>query len=263
MIDYSAVFTNTSGAFPNIVGVNASGPSATDGTEFIKAFIDDLWGARQALMDHAGLTPNAATEAAGASQALQAMQFVSGNPGEIVAWAGDVLIDPSSLGIRIFELTGQGVLRANFLDLDTYTYVGNADNPTASSFYHADDAAGTIRNTAGIYLIMPDLRGYFLRGLDLAAAVDPDGAGRDIGNVQNDAITKHYHNIFDGGTVFYPRSTADGSGTSYTGISDFASGTPAQAGKSDGSSTIVPGGVTDLSTENRPTNIAIRWCIRY
>jgi hypothetical protein len=191
------------------------------------------------------------------------MQYVCGNPGEIVAWAGDVDTDPSSLGIRIFELTGQGVLRANFPDLDTYTYVGNADNPTASSFYHADDAAGTIRNTAGIYLKMPDLRGYFLRGLDLAAAVDPDGAGRDIGNVQNNAITKHYHELYDGSTRYFPRSTADGSGTNYTGVSQVTAGATVKAGKSDGSSTIVPGGVTDLSTENRPTNIAIRWCIRY
>ncbi len=73
MIDYAAIFTNFSGAFPNIVAVNASGGGATDGTEYIKAFIDDLWGENQAVMDFAGFTPDAAAEAAGASQRLDAI----------------------------------------------------------------------------------------------------------------------------------------------------------------------------------------------
>lgn len=73
MIDYAAIFSNFSGSFPNIVAVNASGGGATDGTEFIKAFIDDLWGVNQAVMDFAGFTPNAAAEAAGASQRLDAI----------------------------------------------------------------------------------------------------------------------------------------------------------------------------------------------
>ena len=73
MIDYATIFTNFSGAFPNIVAVNASGGGATDGTEYIKAFIDDLWGENQAVMDFAGFTPNAAAEAAGASQRLDAI----------------------------------------------------------------------------------------------------------------------------------------------------------------------------------------------
>lgn len=73
MIDYAAIFTNFSGAFPNITAVNASGGGATDGTEFIKAFIDDLWGVNQAVMDFAGFSPNAAAEAAGASQRLDAI----------------------------------------------------------------------------------------------------------------------------------------------------------------------------------------------
>jgi hypothetical protein len=73
MIDYATAFTNFSGAFPNIVAVNASGGGATDGTEYIKAFIDDLWGENQAIMDFAGFTPNAIAEAAGSSQRLDAI----------------------------------------------------------------------------------------------------------------------------------------------------------------------------------------------
>lgn len=73
MIDYAAIFSNFSGAFPNIVAVNASGGGATDGTEYIKAFIDDLWGENQAVMDFAGFTPTGVAEATGLSQRLDAI----------------------------------------------------------------------------------------------------------------------------------------------------------------------------------------------
>jgi len=74
MKDYKTVFVNTDGAnFPDTAGVNASGGGATDGTEFVKLFIDDLWGVAQAIMDFAGYTPDAVQESATASQRLQAI----------------------------------------------------------------------------------------------------------------------------------------------------------------------------------------------
>ena len=37
MFDYDAAFTNTNSvAFPDTKGIDASGPSATDGTEFVE-----------------------------------------------------------------------------------------------------------------------------------------------------------------------------------------------------------------------------------
>ena len=47
------------------------------------------------------------------------------------------------------------------------------------------------RNTAGTWFILPDTRGYALRGLDVGASVDPDGASRDVGSVQVDAFQGH------------------------------------------------------------------------
>lgn len=80
MIDYKATFTNTDGAnFPNTKAVNASGPSATDGTEFIKAMIDDMWGFSQALLDYTDDTPNLTSEAAGASQRLNSILKIAGH----------------------------------------------------------------------------------------------------------------------------------------------------------------------------------------
>jgi hypothetical protein len=193
MIDYATV-ANTSGAYPDVVSVNCTGPSTTDGTPYLKSVIDDLWGARQAIMNHAGLTPNAVSEADGASQFLTAIQNITIGPGCVIAWMGDDA-DPGTLGRRMIQLNGQGVLVASYPELDAVTWVGVSYNATASSFYRADDAAGTIRNTTGAYLILPDLRGYTIRGLDTAASVDPDGANRDIGMIQDWAIKMHEHYV--------------------------------------------------------------------
>lgn len=40
---------------------------------------------------------------------------------------------------------------------------------------------------------LPDLRGYFLRGLDATGKVDPDGPHRAPQSVQQDALGKHGH----------------------------------------------------------------------
>ncbi len=189
-LDAFAVFTNTNGvAFPDTEAVNSSGAQSTDGTEFVKIMIDNwMFGRQQALLNHVGLTPNGVAEADGASQELLALQRMGMHPGQgIFAFWNDT---PTNLGIRVLMLTGQGILRANFSDLDDAVYVGDGNNPTASVFYHADDAAGTIRNTAGVYLILPDARGQTIRGLDLAGAVDPDGASRDLGSLQVDAMQR-------------------------------------------------------------------------
>ena len=83
MIDYSTI-ANTVGTFPDVVAQNASGPGSTDGTPYLKSVIDDLWGARQALLDAAGMTPTGVTESATVSQQKEAIQKISGSPGEVV-----------------------------------------------------------------------------------------------------------------------------------------------------------------------------------
>lgn len=78
MKDYANI-PNTSGAFPDVVSQNATGPGETDGTPYLKDVVDDLWGARQDLMSEAGLSPNGVSEAAGSSQSLQALKTVIQN----------------------------------------------------------------------------------------------------------------------------------------------------------------------------------------
>lgn len=265
MIDYAST-PNTSGAFPNVVGLNVTAPGAGDGTPFLKSMIDDLWGARQAIMDHANLTPDAVTESASASQFLEGIQKVAGHPGEVIAWDGEAA-DPSADDIRLLPLNGQGVLRASYPDLDTACYVGNTLNPTASAYYRATDAAGTSRSTSGAYLILPDRRGYVLRGLDTAAAVDPDGAARDIGDVQDWKIKQHDHTCWtqteylNTTTITYTSGAVAFNGIAYISGAENLTDVLAQTIPTSGGSK--PIAAANQGTENRMTNSATRWCIRY
>lgn len=190
MIDYASR-SNVTGTFPNVVANNASGAGATDGTAFTAEHIDDMWGARQALLDLAGLTPNGVQEAAGTSQFLDAL-FRIGSPGTIVMY--DKNADPAVIGDRVLLLTGQGILRANYAELDAAVYVGDGNNAAVAAgggaYYRADDAAGTTPNIAGIYLILPDYRGRVPRGWDSGAIVDPQGASRFLGDNQADAMQR-------------------------------------------------------------------------
>ncbi len=203
MVDYVAVFTNTDlAAFPLTAAVNASGPSATDGTEFVKLMIDDHWGARQALMNYAGLIPDGVTEADGTAQMIEVLQKGFGSaPGAIQEWAN--VLDPAVSGHRAILLQGQGVLIASFPDLDAAVYVGDGNNAAVhaggGTFYRASDAAGTTPNIAGPYLILPDSRGVVPRGLDVAAAIDPGGASRFLGDLQADAMQRITGNAELGG----------------------------------------------------------------
>lgn len=162
-LDPNAAFTYTNGAaFPDNKAVNASGPTELDGTEFVKLMVDNfMFGRQQALLNYADITPNGLSEEDGDSQEIEAMQRSFGAPGEAVDWYGDA--DPSASGLRILLLEGQGILVADYPELTAAVYVGDADNPTAPAFYRADDAAGTIRNIAGIYLILPDATGEYPR----------------------------------------------------------------------------------------------------
>jgi hypothetical protein len=144
------------------------------------------------------------------------------------------------------------------LDGRCATYVGDPDNPTASAFYHADDAAGTIRNTTGIYLILPDERGYFLRGLDTSGTIDPQGATRDIGDTQDDDIEAHKHDISEytpSQTKLFGNDAAGYSGG--TGFTALDSAFPVEV---VADSIISPSGNHD---ETRAKNSACRWCIRF
>lgn len=259
MIVYLSTFTNTNGmSFPNTAAVNVSTPGAGDGTEFISAFVDDAWGARQALMNTAGIAPNGSTESASASQYVQALTDLFGMPGTVVGYYGQGA--PSLWNYPLLLLEGQGVNRNTYDALDAVCWVGSGDNGTAEYFYRADDAGGTIRNSSGLYIILPDTRGAFLRGWDPTATRDPQGATRTFPDFQDRATEAHSHNVED----------ASLNRVSQQSSSDFSAGAKTVYHKGTGvstpqlfaTSTSITGAPTD-SQENRPQNLNIKWAIRY
>lgn len=183
-----SAFVNTDNSvFPDTESVNASGPTSTDGTEFVKVMIDNyMFGRQQALLNYASLTPNGLVESSDNSQEIEAMRISFGHPGESVVWYGNQ--DPSALGLRIILLQNQGILVSDYLDLVNTTYVGDVNNAIAGGFYRADDPAGSTRNINGAYFILPEARGLSLRGIDLTGLNDPDGATRLPGSTQQDSF---------------------------------------------------------------------------
>jgi hypothetical protein len=245
---------------------NVSVPGDGTGTPWEADIVNDLFGWQQQLLTAAGIIPSGNPDKVGASQYYDAMRLTGGYPGLIVPMVLNV--DPATLGLRILLLDGSGVLRSNYADLDAVTYVGDADNGSRGSFYHADDAAGTIRNINGAYLILGDVRGYFLRGNDGSGVIDPE-TGRKIAGTQLYAMENHAHKIttFAGalGTIFREVEFSGLSkGTGRTLHSKSESGdtedfsyaqTPVKSG--DFSSNPA------LSSETRPRNYAVNYGIWY
>jgi uncharacterized membrane protein YciS (DUF1049 family) len=99
---------------------------------------------------------------------------------------------------------------------------------------------------------VPDLRGQFLRGLDAAGTVDPDGATRGgVGSKEDDALQEHQHNYLDNYVNSEHEFACSGAGcTLYRG--------PADHGRITGNSV---GG--KASTETRPKNVAVNFIIKY
>lgn len=218
MKTFETTVNNYAGSFPNATAINSSGAGTTDGSEYVAGFINNfLIGPAQALLDYCDITPNGVTESASNSQIIEALQKGAAYlPGTVLEW--NLNVDPAAIGFRGLYLNGQGIIRASYPLLDANCYVGDANNSAVAAagggYYRADDAAGTIPNIAGDYLILPESRGLTVRGLDTAASTDPQGASRYLGDMQADAmqrITGVLDERFRGESAYFDE-------TSYTGV---------------------------------------------
>jgi hypothetical protein len=195
MKDYAAALINTSGAYPNVIAVNVSAPGAGDGTEFVAALVNDIWGRAQALMTYAGLTPDGVTEAAGTAQFLTALSKGYGiGPGiGVTYWKSGT---PAANGDRVLLFQGQVILMSSYPLLAAAVYVGDANNPTAPAFYKTSDAGGTTRDTAGLYMVLPDARGLGLKMIGNATINARTKTGPTaLGEKQEDQGQGHWHFI--------------------------------------------------------------------
>lgn len=178
-------------------------------------------------------------------------------PGMVYEW--NLNTDPATFGARYLQLNGQGILRANYPNLDANVYVGDGINGTASAYFRATDAAGTSRSISGAYLILPESRGYTTRGLDTAAAIDPGGASRDLGDLQGSAIWGHKHTA---GIGFIIGSAGEGISAIATS-SSFVTGATAAIGPNTTEVKASTYGTPSLATESRMYNRATQFVIRY
>jgi hypothetical protein len=188
---YEATHTNVSGTFPNTAGVNASGPSATDGTEYIAEGINDHWGGKQDLMDRAGLTPDGVTEAVGTSQFMAALDilFLAENMISGLAISNNVTDPDHDIDIA----TGRAMDSTNaYLMRLTSGLIKQIDASWAAGTNAGGLFTGTVANDTWyhMFLIRKDSDGTLDAGFDVSinAANIPVGytAYRRIGSVLTD-----------------------------------------------------------------------------
>jgi rhizosphere induced protein len=167
--------------------------------------------------------------------------------GTILAFAGPI-DSPQSLPPNFMKCDGTAMKREEFEALwnaikDTY-------------------GAGKLQRgvpVTGCDFNLPDLRGYFLRGVDDGAQLDPD-SGRGIGKPQLADMERHNHGV-DG--VYLTKYSISPPGAMPEGGLRY--GDPGGGGYSQGAkplpTTSYPS-QTDKGKETRPLNYAVYWIIR-
>ncbi|MBU1080897.1 MAG: hypothetical protein KKB59_10465 [Spirochaetes bacterium] len=247
------------GDWPNSIPKNASGPSASDGTPFTADLIADLWGWQKRIMTLAGMTPNGAWDDSSASQIVTAIERVIRGPGEFVHSA----LNPAELALRrLLPMNGQVVLIASYQRACDSVYVGDANNAAAFGFYKTSDSSGVTRSTTGAYMVMPDCRGIFLRGLGVSAIRQAANGnyftgGSIMANYMIDMMGGHHHNLYsenggsDGNYYHAPSNSGNALPLLFVGpdvkeaVSDGANGNPR------------------FGYENRPASVSGQICLTY
>ena len=166
----------TSGAMPNTIAVDSSGPQIKDGTPLTASFTNDIWGFMQAALSSGSLTASGAAETSSNSQVLMGIQNVCGAPGEIVCF-GRGTVPP---GVRLLPLTGQRIVVSLYQALVDNTWSGVTHNGSVYSFFKCDSSG--VPSTTGTHYQLPDFRGQFIRGLSINERSGPDEERNDSGD---------------------------------------------------------------------------------
>lgn len=145
------------------------------------------------------------------------------------------------------KANGAAILVSAYGALATAIYCGDSANPTAIAGYRCTDPLNpsTTRNIAGAYIVLPDLRGEFPRGLDDGRGVD---TGRTLGSAQSHLLGSHTHTNNDYYPVF--TDTTNGSSESTHSYAYSYADTTRTTGAAGGA-------------ETRPRNVALLACIKY
>lgn len=167
---------------------------------------------------------------------------------------------------------------ANVQGVPVGTILANFTTNVPSGFLLCDGSTFSSSTYPDLYSVLgtttlPDLRGYFLRGLDTAAAVDPDGASRTVGSTQMGSVEQHTHTYWD---AYYAEALQTGETTTQANtVAGNSGGTGPDFDnywywrKADGTWTHDMGGNIDLDTgaygnvggDTRPPNVAVNYII--
>lgn len=243
------------GAYPELTAKNCTGPDTRDGTPVNDALVNDIWGFFQAATFQGNILPSENSDTYLISDILNGISNMCGTPGEIV-YSGINPDSVSTLGARLLYATGQLVLCSQYSRLVEYCYVGDSENASARAFYKCDVSG--VKSTSGLYFKIPDLRNYFIRGVNPGV---PDFYQ------ESDTIKEHKHTVRspDYGSLGYAHASGKisaASGTSFTAVTlnaDSLAGNPVYANfegeDNDGNSF--------NTSETRPVNTRVRCYVRY
>ena len=258
--EYAGRIDAATAGFPGGRIKNETTPGVSnDGTPLDKAWANNIEGALQAILDAGNQTPNGAIEQVGASQVLNAIQYLIANAGYL---NNSVMVGAVQGFVRASAPTGWveangGTIgsaasgaseRANSDVFDLYEQIWNgtavADLPIYDSVGGASTkgASASADFSANKRLSVPDLRGEFMRGLDNGRGID---SGRALGSWQDHQFEDHTHTY---STYLDQNSTSGGSN-----------------GRPDSATTKTTNGANsgNRGSETRPRNIAVLVCIKY
>jgi len=183
------------------------------------------------------------------AQAVSSPTFiVSGNPisaSDMTAYLGTLVTAINALQAQVNADMPAGTVIASFIAPDA-----SNNYMTGSTVWALADDTNPYGSYTGPF---PDMRGQFIRGMNVSGGVDPDT--RTVGSVQGDTFQGHAHK-------WLHQWGGESGNSSFTGTSNSASGVD---NATIGPMTIVTDGANGLprnSTETRPDNIAVYWYIK-
>jgi hypothetical protein len=130
MKDFATYLTNITGAFPNIVPQDCSGPGETDGTEVLADLLNDgIFGWIQALMSLNSTTPDGTAESSTASQIIYCILKLLMGKTIPMEWAQ---FDADSWNVSIYDqsITTKANSQALSFPIDSPLIIASPVNPS-------------------------------------------------------------------------------------------------------------------------------------
>jgi len=185
---------------------------------------------------------------------------ISGATGDAATAGAINYFARNSAPVGYLKANGAAVSITTYSNLATAIYVGDTLNATALFGYKCTDSANpnTTRSTSGTFIVLPDLRGEFIRGWDDSRGVD---SGRGFGTEQSQDIQSHRHDLKSpSGDQYYVINDLN---TTPPSIDVSAGAFLAQGPDASDDARWYPYTGYEGSTETRPRNISLLACIKY